>query len=70
MTQIGSAHPEHWYNLTTDFPEPMPPALNPVTREPLAPADLEPLFPRALIAQETSTLLNRKHYSISIMKCI
>ena len=55
MTQIGSAHPEHWYNLAADFPEPMPPALNPVTREPLAPADLEPLFPRALIAQETST---------------
>ena len=54
MTQIGSAHPEHWYNLAADFPEPMPPALNPVTREPLAPADLEPLFPRALIAQAYS----------------
>ncbi|MFC2360593.1 MAG: hypothetical protein ACFNME_07180, partial [Actinomyces dentalis] len=26
MTQIGSAHPEHWYNLAADFPEPMPPA--------------------------------------------
>ena len=50
MTQIGSAHPEHWYNLAADFPEPMPPALNPVTREPLAPADLELFFPRALIA--------------------
>ena len=40
MTTIGSATPTHWYNLAADFPEPLPPALNPATREPLAPADL------------------------------
>lgn len=55
MTTIGSATPTHWYNLAADFPEPLPPALNPATREPVQPADLEPLFAKALIAQEMST---------------
>lgn len=55
MTTIGSATPTHWYNLAADFPEPLPPALHPATRQPLEPQDLEPLFPKALIAQEVST---------------
>lgn len=47
--------PTHWYNLNADWPEPLPPALNPASHEPLSPDDLAPLFPRALIAQEAST---------------
>lgn len=52
--EVPSEVPTHWYNLNADFPEPMPPALNPVTDEPLAAEDLEPLFARGLIAQENS----------------
>ncbi len=49
-----SAIPTHWVNLLPDLPgEPLPP-LNPGTGEPLAPADLEPIFPMALIEQEVS----------------
>ncbi|VEG75927.1 TrpB-like pyridoxal phosphate-dependent enzyme [Actinomyces slackii] len=55
MTTIGSLSPTHWYNLAADFPEPLPPALHPATREPLRAEDLEALFPRALIDQEMST---------------
>ncbi|SDD04930.1 tryptophan synthase beta chain [Sanguibacter gelidistatuariae] len=47
--------PTHWYNLNADLPTPVPPHLHPGTREPLTPADLAPLFPMALIAQEVST---------------
>ncbi|WP_258725392.1 TrpB-like pyridoxal phosphate-dependent enzyme [Cellulomonas sp. NS3] len=54
-TVIPSTVPTHWYNLAADLPEPVPPHLHPGTREPLGPADLAPLFPAALIAQEVST---------------
>lgn len=54
-THVPDSVPTHWYNLQADLPEPCPPALNPGTREPLAPEDLAPLFPMALIAQEVST---------------
>lgn len=47
--------PTHWYNMNVDFPEPLPPALDPATDEPVVPEDLEPLFARSLIAQELST---------------
>ena len=46
--------PTAWYNLQADLPEPVPPPLNPGTKQPLAPADLEPIFAKALIAQEVS----------------
>ncbi len=52
---IPSTVPTHWYNLAADFPEPMAPSLNPVTRQPATPEDLAPLFPMALIEQEVST---------------
>ena len=52
---IPSTVPTHWYNLAADLPEPVPPALHPGTKEPLAPEDLAPLFPMALIEQEVST---------------
>ncbi len=52
---VPSAVPTHWYNLTADLPEPVPPHLHPGTREPLGPEDLAPLFPASLIEQEVAT---------------
>ena len=46
--------PHAWYNLQADLPEPVPPPLHPGTKQPLAPADLEPIFAKALIEQEVS----------------
>ena len=43
-----------WYNLAADLPKPLPPVLHPGTKQPVGPADLEPLFPMALILQEVS----------------
>lgn len=47
--------PKNWYNLLSDFPEPLPPPLNPATKEPLPPEALEAIFPRNLIEQEMSS---------------
>lgn len=47
--------PTHWYNLNADFPEPLPPHLNPETKEPLTAEDLAPIFPPSLIEQELNT---------------
>ena len=49
-----SEMPSAWYNLMADLPEPLPPPLNPATGQPVGPADLEPIFPQAIIAQEMS----------------
>ncbi|HOM16880.1 MAG TPA: TrpB-like pyridoxal phosphate-dependent enzyme [Thermoguttaceae bacterium] len=46
--------PQRWYNLQADLPEPLPPPIHPVTKETLRPEELEPIFPRGLIAQEVS----------------
>src|SRR5216683_2945166 len=46
--------PKSWYNLTADLPKPLPPVLHPGTKQPVGPADLEPLFPMELILQEVS----------------
>jgi tryptophan synthase beta chain len=49
--------PTAWFNLMPDLAsviQPLPP-LNPVTKEPIGPDDLTPLFPMALIGQEVST---------------
>jgi tryptophan synthase beta chain len=46
--------PRAWYNIAADLPVPPPPPLHPGTHEPIGPADLEPLFPMALILQEVS----------------
>src|SRR5919201_1582047 len=46
--------PTHWVTPPPDVPgEPLPP-LNPQTLEPAGPADLAPIFPMGLIAQEVS----------------
>jgi len=50
--------PTHWYNINADLPAAgvtLPPPLHPGTGQPLGPADLAPLFPMSLIAQEVST---------------
>ncbi len=47
--------PKTWYNLAADLPEPLPAVLHPGTKQAIGPADLEPLFPMALILQEVST---------------
>jgi tryptophan synthase beta chain len=46
--------PQAWLNLVPSLPIPPSPYLHPVTREPVGPADLAPLFPMALIGQEVS----------------
>ena len=46
--------PKAWYNIQADLPVPLPPPLHPGTRQPIGPADLEPLFPMELILQEVS----------------
>src|SRR5258708_16629902 len=46
--------PTHWYNVVADLPNPPAPVLHPGTGQPIGPADLAPLFPMALIAQEVS----------------
>ncbi|MFT4080152.1 TrpB-like pyridoxal phosphate-dependent enzyme [Rhodomicrobium sp.] len=47
--------PKFWYNLTADLPVPLPTVLHPGTQQPAGPADLEPLFPMALIEQEVTS---------------
>src|SRR6266550_6365720 len=46
--------PEAWFNVVPHLPAPLQPYLHPATRQPVGPADLAPLFPMALIAQEVS----------------
>ncbi len=46
--------PKAWYNILADLPRPPEPPLHPGTLKPIGPADLEPLFPMALIQQEVS----------------
>lgn len=46
--------PTRWYNIVPDLPRTLMPPLHPVTHEPVTPADLEPLLPRAVIEQEMS----------------
>ncbi|MDD3022513.1 MAG: TrpB-like pyridoxal phosphate-dependent enzyme [Syntrophomonadaceae bacterium] len=47
--------PKFWYNIQADMPNPLEPGLNPQTKQPLTPSDLEPIFARELIMQEVST---------------
>jgi tryptophan synthase beta chain len=47
--------PTHFYNISADLPEPLPPPLHPATHEPIGPEALAPLFPMELIRQEVST---------------
>jgi tryptophan synthase beta chain len=46
--------PKRWYNVAADLPFAMDPPLHPGTGKPIGPADLAPIFPKALIEQEMS----------------
>jgi tryptophan synthase beta chain len=46
--------PKTWYNLLTDFPQPLPPPLHPGTKQPVGPDMLQAIFPMNLIMQEMS----------------
>lgn len=50
LTQADIA--THWYNILADTPEPLPAALHPGTRQPIAPEALTAIFPENLVAQE------------------
>ena len=49
-----SEMPRQWYNIQADMPNKMLPPLHPITKEPIVPNDLAPLFPMELIKQEVS----------------
>jgi tryptophan synthase beta chain len=46
--------PREWYNVLPDLPTPLAPPLDPQTREPVSPDQLEVIFPQGLIEQEMS----------------
>lgn len=52
---VDSKHPTHWYNIAADLPEPIPPHLNPGTKEPITEEELSALFATELARQELST---------------
>lgn len=52
---VDSLRPTHWYNIAADLPEPLPPHLNPQTKEPITEEELSQLFASELAAQELST---------------
>ncbi|MDO8836516.1 MAG: TrpB-like pyridoxal phosphate-dependent enzyme [Vicinamibacterales bacterium] len=54
ITLPESDIPTHFYNIVPDLPTPLPPPLHPVTREPIGPDALAPVFPISLIMQEVS----------------
>lgn len=54
-TLTAEEMPRKWYNILPDLPEPLAPPLNPATKQPISPSDLEVVFPKALIAQEMSS---------------
>ncbi len=53
-TLTADEMPRRWYNILPDLPEPLAPPLNPETKKPADPSMFEPIFPKALIAQEMS----------------
>lgn len=46
--------PRQWYNALPDLPTPLPPPLDPATRQPVNPEQLAVIFPMGLIEQEMS----------------
>lgn len=52
---VDSLRPTHWYNIAADLPEPIPPHLNPATKEPVTKEELSALFATELAEQELST---------------
>lgn len=54
ITLPQSELPTQWYNALPDLPTPLAPPLDPQTGQPLAPEQLETIFPKGLIKQELS----------------
>jgi tryptophan synthase beta chain len=54
ITLPESDIPTHFYNIQPDLPTPLLPPLHPVTREPIGPELLAPIFPMGVIMQEVS----------------
>jgi tryptophan synthase beta chain len=54
-TLTAEEMPRKWYNILPDLPEPLAPPLNPGTKKPIDPKDLEAVFPKGLIRQEMSS---------------
>jgi len=46
--------PKQWYCILPDLPKPVPPMINPETREPVPPKALETVFAKELVRQEIS----------------
>lgn len=47
--------PTSWYNFQADLTEPLPPPLDPATKQPINPQSLERIFAKELIRQEISS---------------
>src|SRR2546428_11463569 len=47
--------PTRYYNIQADLKEPLPPPLDPKTKQPVNPALLERLFAKELVRQEVSS---------------
>jgi tryptophan synthase beta chain len=47
--------PKYWYNILPDLPKPLPPPIDPLTKKPIDPKDLERIFAKELIRQEVSS---------------
>jgi len=54
-TLTAEEMPKKWYNILPDLPEPLAPPLNPATKKPIDPKDLEAVFPKGLIRQEMAS---------------
>src|SRR5437667_12087007 len=50
--------PTRWHNIQADLSEPLPPPLDPGTKQPVNPASLEKIFAKELIRQEISSEQN------------
>lgn len=46
--------PKKWYNALPDLPEPLDPPLNPATKKPVKPEELEVIFSKECVEQEMS----------------
>ena len=46
--------PKKWYNVLPDLPETVPPPVNPATKEPVKPEQLEVIFAHECVEQEVS----------------
>ena len=55
ITLPESEMPLQWYNIVADMKHKPAPLLNPQTRKPLQPSEMEQLFAQELVKQELST---------------